>query len=446
MFQGTLPADALSVIEPVVRGWGCTDLAFPCSGKFTVPRSLTELGAGLHGNDVTLYSCAIGEFYSGGDLCLKARPGLGLEWLDSYLGTTLDRVAAVLVFSEFAEAWVKRDKSKYHRRLADAARSQFSRMQAKTAKKLAEPTWQLASFTAGDCVDFVGLLPEQYGVITFPPVYKSGYERMFRCLHECFDWQPPSYQIFDGDRLKAYLELVTARPYWIYGAQEPVDHPALEGKFLCKVRVTNRSPVFYLYASQFRGTRLVEPHQDTEPLMLPKLSAGEPVGGDLGLVPLSSAQFSVLRSQYLDPAIPPGSPMVRLGVLAGGKLIGAVAFDRCKFQLAGADAPSIYLLSDFSVGTAPRLSKLVAAAALSRECQLLLERQFGRRLRSVVTTAFSDNPVSMKYRGYYKLLCRSDAEPGDPHRFKLSYAGQLGGRSLAEIRTSWEKHAVASPH
>jgi len=439
MFQGTLPADALSVISPVVKGWGCEDLAFPCSGKFTVPRSLMDLGVRMHGNDVTLYSCALGSYFSGGDVEVRPRHGLGLEWLEPYLGTALDRVAAVLVFSEYAEAWIKRGTVPFYRRLAGAARAQFEEMHRKVGDKLTNNNFELASFFAGDCVEFVKSLPESTGIITFPPIYKSGYERMFKNLHACLDWPAPTYQVFDDARLNTYLEMITARPFWIYGAQSPIDHERLEGRFLSKVQTTNRGTKFFLYASSGDPSRLVTPHQKLEPLLFPKLGQGEPVGEVLSMVPLTTGQFATLRSQYLDPSIAPAGAMLRLALLADGKLIGAVAFDRCKFQLSGVEPPSIYLLSDFSIGAAPRLSKLVAASALSRECQLLLEQAFSRRIRSVVTTAFSDHAVSMKYRGVFKLLCRKDAEAGDHHPFKLSYGGDIGKLTLAATLAAWRK-------
>jgi hypothetical protein len=95
----------------------------------------------------------------------------------------------------------------------------------------------------------------------------------------------------------------------------------------------------------------------------------------------------------------------------------------------------------------PRLSKLIVGAATSKECQFLLERALGRRYRTVVTTAFSNNPASMKYRGLMKLLVRTEVEPtgegeGEHFRYKLNYFAPLGESSLAEILQRWKKANV----
>jgi hypothetical protein len=132
--------------------------------------------------------------------------------------------------------------------------------------------------------------------------------------------------------------------------------------------------------------------------------------------------------------------MLPLAVLAGGKLIGVIAYDRANFQMAGLEWPQIYLLSDFSTGTQPRLAKLVAAAATSKEGALLLENKFSRRFRSVATTAFTNNPVSMKYRGFYRLLTRLPGREGK--RYALTYGADLGKQTLKEILQRWKENTA----
>lgn len=443
MFQGTLNPDAIAAFAPVVAGWDCEELAFPCSGKFTVPRSLAPLGRRMHGNDVTLYSCALGWYFSGHDVRVSVRPGMGLEWMEPYLETTEGRTAAVLVWSEFAEAWVRRAGNAYHRRIAAGALLQFGTMHAKALEGLRGSKWHLASFWAGDCVAFLGMVASDAGIISFPPVYAGGYERMWKHLDACFAWDAPEYPTFDENRAGAFWEEVGRRRHWVVVAQGPITHEAIAGKLLGVVKTTNRAPEFWLYASDVGVKRQVGPCQKTAPLLWPKLGPDEALPGALELRPLGAPEFASLRSQFLDPKIAPSGAQAVFALLAGGVLVGAVAFQRSTFQLAGVDEPSVYLLSDFPVRPTryPRLSKLVAAAALSRECQLLLERVYGRRLRSVVTTAFTDRPVSMKYRGVLKLLSRTEAAPDDPsgHRYKLNYGAALGQLTLAETLVVWER-------
>ncbi|GAA2351117.1 hypothetical protein SVIO_040200 [Streptomyces violaceusniger] len=99
-----------------------------------------------------------------------------------------------------------------------------------------------------------------------------------------------------------------------------------------------------------------------------------------------------------------------------------------------------YLLSDFAVAPTdyPRLSKLIVLAATSTEAQLLCQRAFSRRIRAVSTTAFSNNPVSMKYRGLLRLTKRGPSNE-EGWQYQLQYQGVMGEHSLAEALEKWAK-------
>jgi hypothetical protein len=442
-FKGILPADALAVLKPVVASWKRKDLAFPCAGNFTEVRALSGVRARLHANDVTLYSCVLGEFFAGGELIVTPREGAGLEWLGHFMGSRLDRAAAVFAFADFAEAWTRREKSPYHARIAAACKAQFPALLEKAQKTLLSATWKLASFHAGDCVAWVKDLPPEFGIVTCPPSFKFGYEKMFKDLPACFEWIEPVYLPFSKARWQEFIDLVTSRPHWIYGAMEPLDQ--LADRLLAKVQATNRGAAVYLYSSHVAKKRLALPAQKLEPIPFERLRDGEPVGERLDLYRLSVGEFATLRTEYLDSAIAPGDAQLRFAVICSTgkgpwKLLGALAFQRATLQMDGVDWPSIYLMSDFAVSTLGRLSKLVAAVATSRECQLLLERTFSRRFRSVVTTAFCDRPNSMKYRGVLSLLSRTEPK-GEPHRYRLNYGGPLGRRDLDQILAWWRPHA-----
>jgi hypothetical protein len=114
----------------------------------------------------------------------------------------------------------------------------------------------------------------------------------------------------------------------------------------------------------------------------------------------------------------------------------------------------MYLLSDFPVAPTdyPRLSKLVLYAALSQESKLLAERIARHRVRSLYTTAFSNKPVSMKYRGLFALANRKEnphwsasaaTDPGAYYqqRYQINYEAPMGQWTLAEGLALWKaKH------
>lgn len=107
-------------------------------------------------------------------------------------------------------------------------------------------------------------------------------------------------------------------------------------------------------------------------------------------------------------------------------------------------------LSQFWTATAPlssvwadvasvetRLAKLVLMMCQSHEVKQLIDATFKDDVRYAVTTAFSMHPVSMKYRGVYKLHKRLEGEKGEG--FRLNYYGELGLWSLDEAYALWWK-------
>jgi hypothetical protein len=84
----------------------------------------------------------------------------------------------------------------------------------------------------------------------------------------------------------------------------------------------------------------------------------------------------------------------------------------------------LYLLSDFAVRPTPhkRLSKLILACVVSKEVQADLEQWLCARIRTIGTTAFTDKPVSMKYRGMFDVHSRSEG--------KVNYLGPAGRWNL----------------
>lgn len=92
----------------------------------------------------------------------------------------------------------------------------------------------------------------------------------------------------------------------------------------------------------------------------------------------------------------------------------------------------VYLLSDFVIASPiPRLSKLLLLATKSKELQQILKEKFIQAVDFVLTTAFTDKPVSMKYRGVYELLKRGEGF--------LQYATECGTITTQEAVKTWLK-------
>lgn len=287
--------------------------------------------------------------------------------------------------------------------------------------------------------------PQEQGFISFPPFYAGDYEGMFKNLEKLFLWKKPEYQIFNEERLGQLVRKTTSKAYWLFGTR--FNLPDLSRHLVGKVRTTNRGVTFYVYSSHNEKV-LVMPNQETEQCMIPRLQCDEDIGDVMSIRILTSGEFSSLRSQYMNRNIKPGMPTIILGVLVDNKLIGCFAFSMAPTQAnwnSHIIGPHAYLLSDFPVSPSKykRLAKLVLYAALSKESKLIAERSANKRQNSVVTTAFSMNPESMKYRGLFdKLNCAE--EEGDYYRYKMNYGSLLGRWTLLEGLNEWKaKHSKA---
>ena len=104
----------------------------------------------------------------------------------------------------------------------------------------------------------------------------------------------------------------------------------------------------------------------------------------------------------------------------------------------------MYLMSDFPVAPSKykRLSKLIVYCVLSRESKMLAESLINKRVRSLVTTAFTNNPASMKYRGLLKQLTRQDVDQEESkgrYLYKVNYGAPMGRWTLKEGLAQWKK-------
>ncbi len=217
----------------------------------------------------------------------------------------------------------------------------------------------------------------------------------------------------------------------------PKERPELSEYLRGRMKTSNRRVPVSVYTNR-APTRLIMPHQNVEHCRLP-IFAGGVIGEKASIVVLPSAEFNELRSMYLNPGISPGGVLQAYGFLVDGVLVGTWAISRpdaMKAIASGDISPYAYLISDFPVGdgSVRRLSALVLRAALSHEAQLLAERVLHRRVRGLVTTAFTSKPVSMKYRGLFRLLSRKE-EGG---KYVLNYGARMGEWTLQEGLETWK--------
>lgn len=435
MFRGSVPGDMRSLVHEAIGGWRLDDVYIGCSGNFTLERVLLDKAERLHSNDVQLYSSTIGWWAAGGEIPVTLNPDSEAElgWLLPYMQDRDGILAVVMLGSRFM-ASVGKDNA-FHKRQMDATREQWDTMFAKTLEKVKTSDLKVASYHAMDVNEWLEtVVPKEGSVCCFPPFFGGDYEAQFKSLADHLLWPEPSYPLMDEDGKEHLVDLITDRPHWLIGLHKRRER--LEPYLRSVVQTTNRGVPIYVYASD-APNRVVRPYQKTEHVLAPRLGPTEDIGDRLSLAVLTGGQFSTLRSQYMNHNIKPGSPLMAVAVLADGKVIGAFAYGS---PTAGHNPHAVYLLSDFPVAPTryKRMSQLIVRAAVSAEAKHLIQRSLSKRVQTITTTAFTDNPVSMKYRSVFgDPLKRVNGKPDGVHEFMLNYGGPMGEKTLAEHLAIW---------
>jgi hypothetical protein len=413
MFVGAVP---MPVVNQLLRAVDCTTwhgIYVCCSGSFRVDRALKDKYRAIpvHSNDVSMISCALGELLTGGRMDLRFvgrlafMEDVGLEDFES-------RVAAAMVALEFSRF---SSDNAYARGHFDHGVRNFPELLAKAKEKVTElkagPL--LDGYFAGDFRDHAQHAIEQgAGICGFMPTYKGGYERMYRFVDENVQWEHPKFRTWDPKDMPTWLASVrdAGVPYFVYSDQ------AIEGfQPTTEYRSTINKPVYgYMSAGKasFRrelNTSISFAYEKADPATLGPLT-------DVQLVRAATGHMNFLRSAYLAKGIAFATGIDNYLVMLDGKLAGGFIYSRDRFDPSGC----IYLLSDFCIVHERRMAKLIAMLAVSYEPYEVWCRRTVSRPKWIYTTAFTDKPVSMKYRGIYELANRKEG--------MLNYRCALGRR------------------
>lgn len=429
MFIGAINQDVRAILYEMAENWRDKEIYVGCSGNFTVERVLFKAGVkNIHSNDVSLYSCCLGRYLTGEKMNVDISDP-EYEWLDKYMKNELDRIATLLLCSEMFKYADRQER--YFKRMWQAYTENFAKLHEQTKERVAKALdgVRIKSFYAGDVVDFVRNAPDDAVIISFPPTYKSGYERMYKKIDEVFAWERPDYEIFDDNRFSEFISNLQKKHAWVTLRDKRIAE--LEPYLRAITQNGMRSKPVYVYA-QGGHAKLTMPRQTIEPLKAPRFAESDEITQDsvLTFAEITQGQMNLLRSEYLSPNIIPAQAAVNLAVIVDGKIIGAVAFRTLSY------IGDVYMMTDFAIRPTKysRLSKLVLAAALSIEVKKYLEYIFAMKFSTIATTAFTEKAVSMKYRGLFDLYSRKEG--------MLNYTAEAGRWSLREGLKWWlEKHS-----
>lgn len=433
MFVGSINQKARTFLAHNAHVFSSANVVVGCSGNFTFEAAIrsTSSPASVHSNDVSLYSSVLGCWLAGRELDYEVVDP-EFSWLKAYMTTPEERVAVIMVFFDMLQ-YEKRN-NEHRLRMWHQYERAFPGLVAETVEKLRAIPWRVDSYYIGDVMAHFERFSDDDNAIfcAFAPTYTGGYERQYRRMEEIFAWDAPVYPLLDEGRRNALFAWMRERKYLWYDDRyfdtvEPV----------YKQISTGRRTV-WLYSNVVSSAGLFTGRQPRE---LPRW----PVAGSsfrftedtkISLKQISTSDLLGYKDAYLSKNITRASGTWAFAVLADSRIIGFLEFASSN---ASGDPDALYMMSDFCVpGTRyRRLSKLIVMLARSRDVQQRLRRLKQYPATRFYTTAFTDKPVSMKYRGVMKLLKRGK-RPDTGQKF-LNYGAEFTDASLQEVYLQWLK-------
>lgn len=401
-----------------------------CSGNFTVEQILTRRcrDVRIHSNDVSLYSSALGYMLAGQPFRMEI-VNEELAFANAYLRESPAHGVSVLLLLLEMLKFEKR-KNPFSERMRQAYLVNFEKMLAKTLDKVrrAAGSIKIESYTMQDVYDYY---PRPGGVsIGFLPTYVGGYEKLFARLEESVFWDKPPYEMLTTERREKTVSRMAQGDFILYD-DRPRDMPCvarvdLFGKKTC-----------YIYSNlDFRQGVFRKTITEKVPcyqILMPDEEI--PLGAAISFEATDISTVNHYRNMYLSKKVEPGTGDPCFLAFAGEKLFGFLIFTT--YSRRGSDTTGeIYLLSDFVVPSTRyrRLAKLLLMAVKCREVKQMLSERALRDYKTILTTAFTDKPVSMKYRGVFDLAKRGDGF--------LNYRAAFDETSLTEVLSLWmKKHA-----
>ena len=137
-FVGSIPASLRSIVKEAASQWPVGDAYIGCSGNFTLERTLRDINPEwrLHGNDVSIFTTAIGKWLAGEPVELSIVDDWAeeLDWISPHLDGGVGSVAVLQLLTHFAPDL--RIDHPWRLRNVQAHQRDFARLHEETVRKL----------------------------------------------------------------------------------------------------------------------------------------------------------------------------------------------------------------------------------------------------------------------------------------------------------------------
>ncbi len=445
LFVGAVPK---ACVEQVFR---CVDMprvrvAFVCcSGSFRFEHALAERypSVAVHSNDVSLFSVALGT-YAAGEL-RRFRFVNEFEGLEQLLEgrAELDRIVALTLTVRMCHFRGKNEHARQHRRHYLDNFEHYLEASRERVKRYVD-SLKIQSFFAGDFREQARRGIEQGATIfAWPPTHRGDYENFYKSVEAGVEWEHPSYEVWDPSKIGAWMkELDEAGADYVVCANHDLSE---EGVRPFGLYASGRTQTIYLYANLRSRATLITSDTKAEPFAYRKVVPRNlTLETEVRVVQVGHKQMNFIKDVYQLPGLIHTSGEMQFLVYLDSCLAGGFVYSTATRSLKHGDrelkaSRNLYLLSDFSVSRDGKLSKLISMLATGREMIRRFERWRVRSVEGLVTTAFTQRPASMKYRGIFELVAR---KPG-----MLNYWSAVREASYADIYADWfRKYHCPAPN
>jgi hypothetical protein len=429
MFVGSINSKIRNLIFTEKKIFQGQKVCVGCSGNFTVEQILQGLDCRIWSNDVAMYSSLIGSYLAGKSIRAEVVDPV-YSWLQPYMEDNgPGRIAAVALLFEMLK--LEKGNNLQQIRLYTHYRNNFNEFHQKSCVRIEQTLSKIKidDYTARDVYALYESLPDDWIRVAFLPTYVGGYEKLYSRLEKIISWDAPVYDILTPERYEETIRFMR-RGYYLYLADYDREE---EGLFA--VVKTGRLKNVYLYSNlPFKKSYVIPyaKHKKSNYALLPD-NHEITENSKISYLKATNDQLNYYKNLFLKKGIDYTTGMSPLMVFLDGYLFGFLLFDVIRYGMNQDKATKgVYLLSDFVIASPIRkISKLLLLSTKTKELQQLLKEKFIQSVEFILSTAFTDKPVSMKYRGVYQLMKRGEGF--------LQYTTECGKITTAEAVKTWIK-------
>lgn len=433
-FLGVVPTKLIETIVSICSPQEWPAVYVACSGTFRTERGLLNKFPGLEvkSNDVSLLSCALGAAGMGEALPFTFKGEL--EFIENHkLSEPEDRVASILLALNYSSYQAKSKDNRFKAAHREHMRVNFPAELAEARKMIDKVVraMPISGYFGGDFRDHIEeAIQRRAGVIAYPPTFKGGYEKMFEFVHANADWKEPEYRMFDpaADVVPVLQRLEESGiPYFLYLDQQV---EGFEPQVKFEARGARDIYGFGRAArSSFRAPTSKSKAFAYNAIDLAKVTAKS----KLRALPVPEANISFLREAFLKKGIAFGTGDYGVLVFIDDMLVGAISYRKP----LSAGQP-LYVLTDLVITREGRLAKLIGRLATLHAVTRGFEHKVIARFKSLRTTAYSEYPEAMKYRGSWTVEKRTEVN-GPAGRYEINYVSDVRQDTLDATFQWWWK-------